>query len=79
VRRAATAVTQCDEKDALTGFTVSWPEVKVIRKALTDHFPPANSSFGTDGIQPVWSRVEQLTIIGTLKKGLVPRFLNGYS
>jgi hypothetical protein len=41
----------------------------MMRKFLTDHFPPANPSLGTDGIEPVARRVEELKIMGTLKKG----------
>ena len=69
MRRAAAAITQGHQKDALMGLRFIWPEVKMIGKFVTDHFPPANSSVGTDSIQVVGRRVEELKIIRTLKKG----------
>src|SRR5271166_992534 len=52
VRSAAAAVTQRDKKNALIGLWFIWPEVKMMGKFLTDHFSPANSRLGTDGIHP---------------------------
>jgi hypothetical protein len=46
-----------------------WPKVEMIGKFLTDHFPPANSSLGTDSTQAAGNRVEELKIMKTLKKG----------
>jgi hypothetical protein len=54
-----------------------WPKVEMIGKFLTDHFPPANSRLGTDGIQPAGISIEQLQIMETLTKGQIPSFLNG--
>jgi hypothetical protein len=52
VRSATATVTQRHHKDALMGLWFIWTKVEMIGKFLTDHFPPANSCLGTDGIHP---------------------------
>jgi hypothetical protein len=69
VRCTTSTVTQREQEDALIRLWFIWPEVKMIGKFLRDNFPPANPSFGTESIQAAGSRVEQLKVIGTLKKG----------
>ena len=69
VRRAAAAVTQREQEDALIRLGLMWPEVKMIREFFTDHFPPSNPSPGTHRAHPTGIIVEQLQMMGTLKKG----------
>src|SRR5580704_8254273 len=58
VRRAAAAVTQSDQKDALIGLRFIRSEVKMIREFLTDQFPPSDSTPGTHCAHPTRIIVE---------------------